>query len=175
MIICLTKQVKAMESFKFNRKISSTYSFSDLNRTISINNKKKEDTNLNTYFKMIDTERHDYNFEKEYEYIEKTINHIKRNKKLYKIVLLLLATTINFGAFGASASFALEAGSLGVKLYNKGAEICKIICILGFMVEAGKCVLTGTLESLWRVAVVYCTFMLTIRFLPDVVEWFFVK
>lgn len=171
MIICLTKQVKALESLKYNLGKNKTNNFNDIVKNIYTN----ENYTSYTFEKYLNTINCNYDFKKEYDYIEKTINHIKKNKKKYKILLLLLATTVNFGVFGTSISMALEKGSLGFKLYSKGIEICKIICILGFMVEAGKCVLTGTLESLWRVAVVYCTFMLTMRFLPDVVEWFFTK
>lgn len=168
MIICLTKQVKALESVKYNFEKNKTNIFNNIAKNINIDeNQKNED--------CIGVINCNYDFKKEYEYIEKAINHIKKNKKKYKFLLMILATTINFGVFGTSISMALENGSLGFKLYSKGVEICKIIAILGFMVESGKCVLTGTLDSLWRVAIVYCTFMLTIRFLPDVVEWFFIK
>ena len=175
MIICLTKQVKTLESIKNDLEKSickvCEFNYFDKYRYISRN---KEDINFigrdNLNFKD-----GDYDFSKAYDYIEKAINHIKKNKKTYKLLVILLTTTINFGVFGATTSFALENGSLGYKLYLKGVEICKIICILGFMVEAGKCVLTGTLESLWKTAVVYCSFMLSIRYLPDIIDWFFVK
>ena len=192
MVICLTKQVKALESIRHDleKNISKTCRFNYFNKYRYINS-NKENMNLieksdvdskfgetyitSIYQKYIDFKDGDYDFSKAYDYIEKAVNHIKRNKKVYRLLITLLATTINFGVFGITTSFALEGGSLGYKLYIKGVEICKIICILGFMVEAGKCVLTGTLESLWRIAVVYCSFMLSIRYLPDIVDWFFTK
>ena len=189
MVICLTKQVKTLESIKDNlgKNISKAYEFNYFDKYRYISRSKEDisliDINLEckkSYItpitqKYMDFKDGDYDFSKAYDYIEKAINHIKRNKKIYRLLITLLATTINFGVFGATISFALEGGSLGYKLYIKGVEICKIICILGFMVEAGKCVLTGTLESLWRIAVVYCSFMLSIRYLPDIVDWFFTK
>lgn len=177
MVICLTKQVKTLESIKndLEKSIGKIYEFNHFDKYRCISKNKEEisvveKNNINLKFKDSN-----YDFSKAYGYIEKAVTHIKKNKKTYKLLVALLATTINFGVFGITTSFALESGSLGYKLYLKGVEICKIICILGFMVEAGKCVLTGTLESLWKTAVVYCSFMLSIRYLPDIIDWFFVK
>ena len=210
MIICLTKQVKALESIKNNlgRNRDETFKFYNSNKYRCSNKESKENKesecinflerqsidlrfeesyitsipkkqiNLNLGCKKdncrFELEK-DYDFSEEFDYAEKIINHLKRNRKKYKLAVMLLATTINFGVFGATTSFALEGASLGYKLYSKGVEICKIICILGFMVEGGRCLLSGTVESLWKVAIRYITFILAIRYLPDVVDWFFSK
>lgn len=202
MIICLTKQVKALESIKNNlgRNREETFKFCNSNKYRCSNKENecinflerqsidlrfeescitsipKKQINLNLGSKKDNCKfEKDYDFSEEFDYAEKIINHLKRNKKKYKLAVLLLATTINFGVFGATTSFALESAGLGYKLYAKGVEICKIICILGFMVEGGRCLLSGTVESLWKVAIRYITFILAIRYLPDVVDWFFSK
>lgn len=174
MIICLSKQIRALEYIKdsLGETLSETYKFSDFNKYM--NNRESANTEFEeSYIPSLYNDN--YNFTKEFDYAEEVINHLKRNKKKYKLAVMLLATTVNFGVFGTSTSLALSSASLGYKLYDKGVEICKIICILGFMVEGGKCLLTGTIESLWRVAIRYGTFMLSIRYLPDIVDWFFIK
>lgn len=186
MVICLTKQLKTLESYLYNVERDNSFTFDEMLKIIELNNNEKDEldsTNAHhfkreylnsTFEKNIKIFNYNYNYEKEYEYIEKAIAHIKRNKKQYQMLVFILATTINFSVFGAGVCLALEKGTVGYKLYQKGKEICKIVCIIGFMVESGKALLTGTLDGLFKIIVSYSAFLLAIRFLPEVVEWFLV-
>lgn len=197
MVICLTRQVKSLVSMKNNLDLkkakSERYTFDSLNESKNIKEENKnflelelEKENAKSNFeksyinflsqKNVDSHKiSECDFSQEFDYLERVISYLEKNRKQYKLAVILLATTINFGFFGATTSFALESLTIGYKLYEKGVEICKVICILGFMVEGGKCLLSGTIESLWKVAIRYSAFILSIRYLPDVVDWFFVK
>lgn len=93
------------------------------------------------------------------------------NKKQYKRLVVLLAivlpsTTLNI--FAES-----EIVKSGLFFYEYIKDVGYVICLLGGSIEAIKCVLSGTTDSLGRVGIRYLAFGLIIKFLPKVVATIF--
>lgn len=98
--------------------------------------------------------------------LDKMIGHIKRNKKQYIRLVYLVA--IGFNAFGYTA-YASGYNDLTLEFFGYIVDAVKAIMLIGMPVELIKCISSGTLESIGKIAVKYVAFGLIIRFLPDIV------
>lgn len=113
--------------------------------------------------------------------LDKQIAHIKKNKKKYMQLVLILAlivpsTTLKTYAMAKGcevASTIIMTTDIGMKAYDMGVYVAKAICLLGWLTESIKCVLTGTLDGLGKVSIKWISFALIVKFLPDVVNWIF--
>lgn len=102
--------------------------------------------------------------------IEKLINHIKRNKRLYTRLVIVLALTI------PSSTLTVYAGGIAdiaIELYAIVKDAAYGICLLGAATEGTKCVVNGTIDNLGKVAIKYISFALMIKFLPRAVDMIF--
>lgn len=100
--------------------------------------------------------------------LDRAIAHIKRNKKRYMRLVTILALIIPQTSISA-----LAFTDIGMKAYDMGKYVAKAICLLGWLTESIKCVLTGTLDGLGKVSIKWISFALIVKFLPSVVEWIF--
>ncbi|MGL5753204.1 MAG: hypothetical protein ACRCXT_21860 [Paraclostridium sp.] len=101
---------------------------------------------------------------------EKLINHIKKNKRLYTRLVIVLALTI------PSSTLTVYAGALtdiAIELYAIVKDAAYGICLLGAATEGTKCLVNGTIDNLGKVTVKYITFALMIKFLPRAVDMIF--
>lgn len=113
--------------------------------------------------------------------LDRQIAHIKRNKKQYMQLAVILAlivpsTTLKAYAMATGcevASTIIMTTDIGMKAYEMGVYVAKAICLLGWLTESIKCVLTGTLDGLGKVSIKWVSFALVVKFLPDVVNWIF--
>lgn len=113
--------------------------------------------------------------------LDKQIAHIKRNKKLYMQLVVILALIVPSATLKAYvmatgckvASTMFMTSDIGMKAYSMGVYVAKAICLLGWLTESIKCVLTGTLDGLGKVSIKWISFALIVKFLPDVVNWIF--
>ena len=108
--------------------------------------------------------------------LDKQIAHIKKtNPKKYAQLLLLVALIIPHTTL-ASYAMAMTTGStisIGVKAYEMGKQVAQAICLIGWLTEGIKCVITGTVDGLSKVSIKWISFALMIKFLPSVVDWIF--
>lgn len=103
-------------------------------------------------------------------YIDKLIGNIKRNKRLYTRLVLILALTI------PSSTLTVYAGGIAdiaVELYQIVKDAAYGICLLGAATECVKCVVSGTVDEIGKVAIKYISFALMIKFLPRAVDMIF--
>lgn len=109
---------------------------------------------------------------KEYIKTERFLEYLKQNKEKYFILVLALAIVIptNILTIYATGS---GASGIGIKAYSIGKDVAKVICLLGWLVDSIKCVLTGTIDGLGKASVKWVAFALVVKFLPDVVNWIF--
>ena len=112
--------------------------------------------------------------------LDKQIAHLKKNKKKYAQLVLLLAlitpnTVLTSYALGANQfiSGSVMATDIGIKAYEMGKHVAKAVCLLGWLTEGIKCVITGTVDGLTKISIKWISFALMIKFLPSVVEWIF--
>lgn len=103
--------------------------------------------------------------------IDKFIGNLKKNKKSYIRLMIILAlsipaTTLQVFAAGEITGMALE-------LYKILKEVGYAICLLGATTEGFKCVVSGTIDQLGKVAVKYIAFALMVKFLPKAVDMIF--
>lgn len=113
--------------------------------------------------------------------IDKYIGHLKRNRKQYMQLVIILALIVPGASLKAySMATGCEIAStitmttdIGMKAYEMGVYVAKAICLLGWLTESIKCVLTGTLDGLGKISIKWVSFALIVKFLPDVVNWIF--
>ena len=112
--------------------------------------------------------------------LDRQIAHIKKNRKKYRQLVFILAlivpkTVLTGYALGTSqlATTAIIGTDIGMKAYEMGKYVAQAICLLGWLTEGIKCVLTGTIDGLGKVAIKWISFALMIKFLPDIVTWIF--
>lgn len=103
--------------------------------------------------------------------IDAIIGHIKRNKDRYLLLVILVAliTPSNMLLSYTVASTT----DIGMTAYNMGKIVAKAICLLGWLADAIKCVLTGTVDGLGKISIKWVSFALIVKFLPAVVDWIF--
>lgn len=101
--------------------------------------------------------------------IDKWIGNL--DKKQYKRLVVLLAIVLPSTTLNVFAES--EIIKSGLFFYSYIRDVGYVICLLGGAIEAIKCVLSGTTESLGRVGVRYLAFGLIIKFLPKVVATIF--
>ena len=103
--------------------------------------------------------------------LDRQIAHIKKNKHKYAQLVLLLAFIIPETTL---TSYALaSAGNIGMEAYAMGKQVAKAICLIGWLTEGIKCVITGTVDGLSKVSIKWISFALMIKFLPSAVDWIF--
>lgn len=103
--------------------------------------------------------------------IEKYIDNLKKNKHKYLQVVILIALVIPASTLQIFAdSFISETG---LEYYSYIKEMGFIICLFGAAVEAIKCVATGTIDQVSKIAIKYAAFGLLIVFLPKFVSLIF--
>lgn len=103
--------------------------------------------------------------------IEKYIVNLKKNKHKYIQVVILIALVIPASTLQAFAdSFITDTG---LEYYSYIKDMGFIICLFGAAVEAIKCVATGTIDQVSKIAVKYAAFGLLIVFLPKFVSLIF--
>ena len=103
--------------------------------------------------------------------IEKYIVNLKKNKHKYIQVVILIALIIPASTLQAFAdSFITDTG---LEYYSYIKDMGFIICLFGAAVEAIKCVATGTIDQVSKIAVKYAAFGLLIVFLPKFVSLIF--
>lgn len=100
--------------------------------------------------------------------LDRAVAHIKKNKKRYMRLVTILALIIPQTSLSV---FAFT--DIGMKAYDMGKYVARAICLLGWLTESIKCVLTGTLDGLGKVSIKWISFALIVKFLPAVVEWIF--
>ena len=113
--------------------------------------------------------------------IDKYIGHLKRNRKQYMQLVVILALIVPGASLKAYimnvgyeiASTITMTTDIGMKAYEMGVYVAKAICLLGWLTESIKCVLTGTLDGLGKISIKWVSFALIVKFLPDVVNWIF--
>lgn len=107
--------------------------------------------------------------------LDKQIAHIKKNKYKYAQLVLLVALIVPKSAFTsyALASTAVSSVNLGMEAYRMGKQVAKAICLIGWLIEGIKCVITGTVDGLSKISIKWISFALMIKFLPTVVDWIF--
>lgn len=101
---------------------------------------------------------------------ERMIEHLKKNKEKYIIVVIIMALTMDLTSISALAYSGTEMFN---KFYGVAKTIVKIISLVGFVTESGKAVLTGTVDSIGKIAMKYIAFILSINFAPTVIDWLF--
>lgn len=102
--------------------------------------------------------------------LDKIIGHIKENKVFYVRLVMMLALSI------PSTTLTVYAGGItdiALEMYEIIKDACFGICLLGAAVECIKCVVSGTVEQIGKVAVKYTSFALMIKFLPRAVDLIF--
>ena len=103
--------------------------------------------------------------------IEKYIVNLKKNNHKYIQVVILIALIIPASTLQAFAdSFITDTG---LEYYSYIKDMGFIICLFGAAVEAIKCVATGTIDQVSKIAVKYAAFGLLIVFLPKFVSLIF--
>lgn len=112
--------------------------------------------------------------------LDNQIKHLKKNRRKYSQLVFILAlivpkTVLTGYALGTSqlATTAIMGTDIGLKAYEMGKYVAQAICLLGWLTEGIKCVLTGTIDGLGKVAIKWVSFALMIKFLPDIVTWIF--
>lgn len=97
------------------------------------------------------------------------------DKKQYKRLVIMLALVLPSTTLNIFADGLLESGivNIGLFFYQYLKDVAYVICLLGGAVEAMKCVLSGTSDSIGKVAIKYLGFALIIKFLPKVVKTIF--
>lgn len=103
--------------------------------------------------------------------LDRYIGYLRRNKKRYMRVVMLLALIIPQTTLSAFASGSII--GIGLEIYEYVKDAVYVVCLLGAATEGMKCVMTGTLDQLSRVAVKYTAFALMIKFLPNFVDKIF--
>lgn len=100
--------------------------------------------------------------------LDKIIGHLKRNKKIYTKLIFMTAFIIPSSTIEAYA----VGGTIGIclEIYEYIKEAVYGICLLGAASEGIKCVLSGTVEQLGRIATKYTFFALMIKFLPNALD-----
>lgn len=102
--------------------------------------------------------------------LDKIIGHIKTNKKMYARLVIMIALSISSTTLTAYAGGITD---IALEVYEIVKEACFGICLLGAAVEFIRCVVSGTVEQLGKVAVKYISFALMIKFLPKAVDMIF--
>lgn len=102
--------------------------------------------------------------------VERMIEHLKKNKEKYILVVITMALTMDLTSISA---LAYSGTAMFNKFYNVAKTIVKIISLVGFVTESGKAVLTGTVDSIGKIAMKYIAFILSINFAPTVIDWLF--
>ncbi|WP_286233383.1 hypothetical protein [Romboutsia ilealis] len=103
--------------------------------------------------------------------IEKYIDNLKKNKHKYLQVVFLIALIIPSSTLKVFADSFIS--STGLEYYSYIKEMGFIICLFGAAVEAIKCVATGTIDQVSKIAIKYAAFGLLIVFLPKFVSLIF--
>jgi hypothetical protein len=99
--------------------------------------------------------------------LEKVISNLKKNKKMYKRLIFLLALMIPQTTVFAFADSGII--TVGMEVYTYIRDAVQVICLWGCAAEGTKCVVTGTIDQIGRVAIKYIAFALLIKFLPHFV------
>ena len=102
--------------------------------------------------------------------LDKMIAHLKKNKEKYILVVIIIALTVDLSCINV---FANSGTAMFNKFYDVAKTIVKIISLVGFVTESGKAVLTGTVDSIGKIAMKYIAFILSINFAPTVIDWLF--
>ena len=107
--------------------------------------------------------------------LDRQIAHIKKNKYKYAQLIFLLALIIPKSAFAsyAFASTVVSTTNIGTEAYRMGKQVAQTICLIGWLTEGIKCVITGTVDGLSKISIKWISFGLMIKFLPSVVDWIF--
>ena len=107
--------------------------------------------------------------------LDKQIAHIKKNKTKYAQLVFLLALIIPKSAFAsyALASTVANTTDIGVKAYEMGKQVAQAICLIGWLTEGIKCVITGTVDGIIKISIKWISFVMMIKFLPSVVDLIF--
>lgn len=103
--------------------------------------------------------------------IEKYVDNLKKNKHKYLQVVFLIALIIPSSTLKVFADSFIS--STGLEYYSYIKEMGFIICLFGAAVEAIKCVATGTIDQVSKIAIKYAAFGLLIVFLPKFVSLIF--
>lgn len=103
--------------------------------------------------------------------IEKYIDNLKKNKHKYLQVIFLIALIIPASTLQVFADSFIT--GTGLEYYSYIKEMGFIICLFGAAVEAIKCVATGTIDQVSKIAIKYAAFGLLIVFLPKFVTLIF--
>lgn len=93
------------------------------------------------------------------------------DKKQYKRLVIMLALVLPSTTLSVFAES--EIIKTGLFFYQYIKDVGYVICLLGGAVEGMKCVLSGTSDSIGKVAIKYLGFALIIKFLPKVVKTIF--
>ena len=104
-------------------------------------------------------------------YAEKFLSRLKKNKKQYKKLVIMLALVLPATTFDVFAQS--EIIEVGYVFWDILKDIAYVICLLGAAIEAIKCVASGTVESLGKVGIKYLAFGLMFKFLPRIVAKIF--
>ncbi|WP_195238580.1 hypothetical protein [Romboutsia sp. 1001285H_161024_C4] len=107
----------------------------------------------------------------EFKTLDKFIGHIKRNKRCYIRLVTLLALLIPSTTLQVFANDSII--GVGLEIYRYLKSACYVICLLGAATEGIKCVVSGTVDQLGKVAVKYISFGLMIKFLPKAIDLIF--
>jgi len=103
--------------------------------------------------------------------IDRFISHLKKDKIKYLKVVVILALLIPGTTLKVFAdSFITDTG---LQYYDYIKQLGYVICLFGAAVEAIKCVATGTLDQISKIAIKYAAFGLLIVFLPKFVNLIF--
>ena len=105
------------------------------------------------------------------DYAENFLEELKTNPVNYRklvIVLALVLPSATLEIFGAS-----DIIDIGYVFWDILKDIAYVICLLGAGIEATKCVVSGTVESIGRIGVKYLAFGLLFKFLPKIVAKIF--
>ena len=112
--------------------------------------------------------------------LDRQIANIKKNPKRYLqlvVILALITPSITLKSYALSSSTLLSNSvmttDIGIKAYEMGSYVAKAVCLIGWLTEGIKCVITGTIDGLSKVSIKWISFALMIKFLPAVVEWIF--
>ena len=109
--------------------------------------------------------------------LDKQIGYIKKNKKMYMRLVLILAliipaTTLNAFALGAGTE-TFMGSEFGREAYRIGKYVAQGVCLVGWLIEIIKSALNGTIDNVGKVSVKWVSFGLIVKFLPSVVTWIF--
>lgn len=102
---------------------------------------------------------------------DRCIEYLKRNKDKYTLLVILLAIILPSNVLTVYATGGAE--NIGITMYNMGKSVAKIICLLGWLADSIKCVLSGAVDGLGKISIKWVSFALIVKFLPDVVNWIF--